>query len=270
MIVSGDFVRRNKLKVHWENEYRRLVQLIDHSTIRTDGTILNAELQFDAPPLRSQELDYDQYLEFMAGFPSPTGHEDKIMSKETFICDLHVIEDLPCDIILNDEFIFHNQVFSRFGSLFCPRQTCNLPRAASQDNFLLFVREKGLKEPWWRRWRWWPRQSQSERDGVEPLQGRLSWEERWDIEERRRNRIQLRILVLPEPQKSADQRSEDDRQASWDRDNPRPTRETRIAASNAIHGQTQLPQVPVPAIIPPTEASARSRNLSIPQTPPSV
>lgn len=65
-------MRQNKLKVHRENKHRRLVELIDGSTVRTDGMVLNAELQFDVPPLPSQELDYDQYPEFIAGFPSNT------------------------------------------------------------------------------------------------------------------------------------------------------------------------------------------------------
>lgn len=88
-----------------------------------------------------------------------------------FICDLHVIEDLPCDIILSNKFIFQNQVFSRFGSLFCSRQPCIFPQDVSPDGLFLYVRNKSLKESWWRRWRRGPWQSQSERDGIEPPQG---------------------------------------------------------------------------------------------------
>jgi hypothetical protein len=114
MLISGDFARRNKLKVHRGRKYRREVELINGSTILTDGMVLNAELQFDAPPTSSQELNYDQYVDFAAGFSSVTNHG----AKATFICDLHVIEDLPCNIVLSNEFIFQNQVFARFKDLF--------------------------------------------------------------------------------------------------------------------------------------------------------
>ncbi|KAM6535989.1 hypothetical protein FALCPG4_005512 [Fusarium falciforme] len=107
MLVSGDFVRRNKVKVRRGEEYRRRVELIEGSIIRTDSMVLNAELQFDAPPLSSRELDYDQYLGFTVGLSSLTSHGGAT-AKATFICDLHVIEDLPCDIILSNEFIFQN------------------------------------------------------------------------------------------------------------------------------------------------------------------
>ena len=56
-----------------------------------------------------------------------------------------------------------------------------------------------------------------------PLQGVLPWEERWEIEEARRNKAQLRIATLPEPQKSVEQRTEKYRQSNWDRNNPRPS-----------------------------------------------
>ena len=153
MLVSGDFVRRNKLQVRRGKEYRRQVELINGSTIRTDGMVLNAELQFDAPSTSSQELDYDQYLGFTAGLSSITSHGWEVMAKATFICDLHVIEDLPCDIILSNEFIFQNQVFSRFKDLFYSK-----PAKTSSggdmvlDKGLLFVRNR-RRVSWFSRWR---------------------------------------------------------------------------------------------------------------------
>ncbi|KAI1662747.1 hypothetical protein F4813DRAFT_341740, partial [Daldinia decipiens] len=56
MIVSGDFARRSGFIVHREEKYRRKIELIDGSTIRTDGMVLDAELQFDALP-KSELLD---------------------------------------------------------------------------------------------------------------------------------------------------------------------------------------------------------------------
>ncbi|KAM6535988.1 hypothetical protein FALCPG4_005511 [Fusarium falciforme] len=80
------------------------------------------------------------------------------------------------------------------------------------------MRNRSIKSSWFSRWRRLP---QSEANTI-PLQGGSSWEERWEIEEARRNRVQLWIASLLEPQKSDEQRSENHGQAIWDRDNPRP------------------------------------------------
>ncbi|KPM43269.1 hypothetical protein AK830_g3254 [Neonectria ditissima] len=256
MLVSGDFVRRNKLKVHRGKEYRRRVELINGSTIRTDGMALNAELQFNAPPTSSQELDYDRYLGFTAGLSSLTSHGAKVTPKSTFFCDLHVIEDLPCDIILSDEFIFQNQVFSRFKSLFYSMPANSSPGDLNLDESLLFVRNRRTRWTWFSRWRRLP-QSETNTSQVSlsrnrhedivtplvPLQGGLSWDERWEIEEERRNHTQLRIAALPEHQKSVEQRNENHRQAIWDRDNPRSPLATRFASSDPSLRRTQAPQV---------------------------
>ena len=61
----------------------------------------------------------------------------------TFICDFHVLVDLPCDIILSGEFIFKNQVFSRFKHLFCTNPASIAPGSdVVQDDSLLFIRNK--------------------------------------------------------------------------------------------------------------------------------
>ncbi|RYP79069.1 hypothetical protein DL771_000047 [Monosporascus sp. 5C6A] len=271
MLVSGDFVRSNKLEVRRGKEYRRRVELIDGSIIRTDGMVLSAELQFDAPPASSQELNYDQYLGFTAGLSSLTSHGGA-RARATFICDLHVIEDLPCDIILSNEFIFQNQVFSRFKSLFYSGPASTSPGDVTLADGLLFMRNKSTKPSRFSRWRRLP---QSETDRTEssssenrledmltplvPLQGGSSWEERWEIELARRNRAQLRIASLPEPQKSLEQRGENHRRAIWDRDNPRPPPATRFISSEPSQWRTQIPRV-LPALPYSTEGSVPSIN----------
>ena len=143
MLVSEDFSRRNELQVRREGEYRRQLELIDGSTVLTDGMVLNAELQFDAPPISWHELDYDQYLDFTAVLSSSLSPGAKPTRMATFICDFHVLVDLPCDIILSGEFIFKNQVFSRFTHLFYTNPTSIAPGSnVAQDETLLFIRNK--------------------------------------------------------------------------------------------------------------------------------
>jgi hypothetical protein len=275
MLVSGDFVRRNKLKAHRGRKYRRRVELIDGSTIHTDGMVLNAELQFEAPPTSSQALDYDQYLGFTAGLSSLINHGAEVTAKATFICDLHVIEDLPCDIILSNEFIFKNQVFSKFESLFYSMPANTSAGDVILDCGLLFMRNTSTMSSWFSRWRQLPQSetntsesslSESRYDdiltAIVPLQEDPSWEDRWEIEEARRNRAQLRIAPLQEPQKSVEQRNENHRQAVWDRDNPRPP--PRFTSSDPSLRRTPTPRFPSPAVLYSTEGSVRSINSSNP------
>ena len=275
MLVSGDFVRRNKLKVCRGAEYRRQVELINGSIVRTDGMVLDAELQFDAPPTSSQELDYDQYLDFIADLSSLTNYKG-VTSKATFICDLHVIDDLPCDIILSNEFIFQNQVFSRFQSLFHSKPA-NISLTEILAGSLLFIRNRSVKLSLRS---WLGQLFQSENNTTEssspesghegmaiplvPLQGVLPWEERWEIEEARRNKAQLRIAPLPEPQKSVEQRTEKYRQSNWDRNNPRPSPTIGLTSPQQTLRQTQVSRVPQPTSLQPPEDSVRSINSSTP------
>ena len=163
--------------------------------------VLDAELQFDVPPTSSQELDFDQYLDFAAGISSLTSQKEKAKTKATFTCDLHVIEDLPCDIILSDEFIFQNQVFSRFKTLFYSKQaTTSLGSATILNDDILFLRNTRTSSPWFCFWRRQPQGEtntsklslfcNSQRRGLTSLvslEGGSSREDRWEIEERRRN-----------------------------------------------------------------------------------
>lgn len=75
--------------------------------------------------------------------------------RATFICDLHVIENLPCDIILSNEFIFQNQVFYRFKDLFYAEHSAtylfdsDLDRG--EDDGLLFIRNISRRTSWFSR-----------------------------------------------------------------------------------------------------------------------
>ncbi|RSL92248.1 hypothetical protein CEP52_013916 [Fusarium oligoseptatum] len=194
MLCSGDFVHRHKLTVHKGTKYQRQVVLIDGSTMRTDGMVKGAELQFDAPPISSPSLDYSLYLSFIIGLTSLTGGKGKAPRKATFICDLYVIESLPYDIILSNEFIFQYGIFSWFQHLFYSTSPNVSPNEqASVDNSLLFIRARRPGRPLRRQ----PPQTET---NTIPLQRGLSWEGRWEIEETRRNRAMLRIASLPEPQ----------------------------------------------------------------------
>ncbi|RSL53967.1 hypothetical protein CEP53_007575 [Fusarium sp. AF-6] len=194
MLCSGDFIRRHGFRVHKGKKYQRQVVLIDGSTMRTDGMVTGAELQFDAPPISSPSLDCSLYLSFITGLASLTGCKGNAPRRATFICDLYVIESLPYDIILSNEFIFQYGVFSQFQHLFYSTSPNTSPdEQASVDNSLLFIRTR-------RPGRLSRRQPPQTETNTIPLQGGLSWERRWEVEEARRNRAMLRIASLPEPQ----------------------------------------------------------------------
>ncbi|KAK4188184.1 hypothetical protein QBC35DRAFT_463116 [Podospora australis] len=209
MLVSGDFARWNKLKVHSEAEHRREVKLINGSTMWTDGMVLNATLEFDIPPYSSlQSLDYKRYLDFIASFLP--GSNDWT-HKAPFICDLHVIEDLPHDIILSGEFIVKNEVFTKFESLFCDSMT------APQEEALMFIRKHQSEISWYRRW--WNRQSLKKSPAHSHRTS--TWEERWGMEEERRIKADWMISQLSEPRRTQEHSKEKQLRAEWDRKNPR-------------------------------------------------
>lgn len=114
MLISGDFARRNNFRVHRGKRYRRYVEFTDGSTAQTDGTVIGAELELDLPPMPPDaEFDYIDYLRNAENLLQPSRHRDQ----STFICDLHVMDGLPCDIILGRQFIFDNSLFHRLDQL---------------------------------------------------------------------------------------------------------------------------------------------------------
>ena len=151
MAVSAAFARRNGFKIHRDEKYRTEIRLIDGTTVRTEGTVFGAELRFDLQPGASREFAYDSYRGFVAGFDSlmeQRGHR-RATAESTFICDLHVVEGLPCDIILSNEFIFSHRVFSRFKLLSHVELPVTARRADLRpENCLLFMR---LTRPFRRR-----------------------------------------------------------------------------------------------------------------------
>lgn len=122
MLVSGAFVKRYGFKVHRGEKYQREVELAGGSTIWIDGTVLGANLKFDVPCGEEElpSLDREEYIAYTAGLSSYLSGGPELMTEAAaiFICDLHVIQDLPCDIVLSGEFIFRNNVFTKFQSLF--------------------------------------------------------------------------------------------------------------------------------------------------------
>jgi len=158
MLISGAFARRNGFKVHRGMESRQEVELIDGSTVWTDGMVHGAKLVFEVPYKDLPSLGYEEYMTFNAGLSSDIG---KVSDDEglTFICDLHVIEDLPSDIVLSGEFIFKNQIFSKLQCLFTEVADAWSPKVGMKTKgFLLFMRKRS---PWWR-----PRRSARARSGT--------------------------------------------------------------------------------------------------------
>ncbi|KAG7284293.1 hypothetical protein NEMBOFW57_010662 [Staphylotrichum longicolle] len=234
MLVSGDFARRNKLKVYRGREYRRQVELADGSMILTDGMVLDAELVFDAPPMSSpRELDLDEYLAYdreLTALVNGTQGAKTAKDKSIFICDLHVVDDLPCDIILSSDFIFEQQVFSRFKHLFtaepppASRSSHHISASsvkADLGDYLLFIRST-KKGSWLFRSRNRPPSPPNSGTSNAVPATAQAWEELWEAEEARRNHVQLRIASLPDSLKVVEQRAEILRQEEWDRNHPRP------------------------------------------------
>lgn len=268
MLVSGDFARQNGFNVHRSSEYKRHVELIDGSVIQTNGMVLDAELQFDVPPPSANEFDQDKYLNYLSDLSSLA---DSPTAKRTtnFVCDLHVVEDLPCDVILSNDFILRNDVFSGFKDLFFSGSASASTRETILASGLLFMRDIGRGLAWPFR-RWSQRQEANTAQASMPSlraeelltpipPPEVSWNERWEREEARRDRAQKRIAGLPEPQRSSEQRSEDCRQRFWVRNNP-----DSIPVAVPTSSQAGLPRRPVPAPTEshPTRAAGRSNNTS--------
>ena len=180
-----------------------------------------------------RELDYDCYLEYTDGL-SILASNGEHSSKESYICDLHVIDDLPCGIVLSNEFIFQNRFFSRLNNISHGDPVDVCPDAAGLVDSVLFMRNRSARLSMLSQWRRLlgtetavelplhrsQHSDTSTASGSSTLAS--SRNGRWQAEEARRNRLQRRITFLPEPQKSVEQRSEDHRRVRWDRKNPRP------------------------------------------------
>ncbi|KAK0714067.1 hypothetical protein B0T26DRAFT_384379 [Lasiosphaeria miniovina] len=273
MLVSGDFARRHGFKMHHGNKYRRHFEVANGSYIRTDGMVLGAELEFDAPPMTSpRELDWEQYSKYdrtLSELLDKGGGAASSRTKSTFTCDLYVVENLPCDIILSSNFIFDNHVLSRFEHLFSSKQPlahrtshhATPSSCGSKMNFsdcLLFMRIRSNKASKNKKWSWlswgWrgPPPTPPPPNGI-PLQNGPTWEELLEAEEARRNQMQLRIGSLPESSnyKADMQQAEVQRQAAWDTDHPRPPppvpRGTRFGSSSSLLASGAT--VPLPAVL---------------------
>ncbi|KAF0643386.1 hypothetical protein FPSE5266_03714 [Fusarium pseudograminearum] len=92
MIASGGFARRHNLKVHRGEKYRRPVELIDGTVIRTDGMVLGAELQFDVSTSASQVLDYDAFCTILFEFNSTI---EKATSGKNELISEFVLKNVP-------------------------------------------------------------------------------------------------------------------------------------------------------------------------------
>lgn len=152
MLISGEFARRNSFKVHRGRKFRKQVELINGSIILTDGMVLDAKLQFDALLTQSQPLQYDRYLDFALGLSSLISPKTEPARNGTFICDLHVIEDLPCDIILSNEFVFQHQLFKHQSLFHSAKAEIGVPgRMTLEDGFLFMRKVRKKSRLSWRR-----------------------------------------------------------------------------------------------------------------------
>ncbi|KAF2436285.1 hypothetical protein EJ08DRAFT_578881 [Tothia fuscella] len=84
MILSKRYARSLGLTIQTEPEHRQWVELADGSQICTYGTVLDANWSYGY--CTSKNLSYE--------------------------CDFHVLEDLECDVILSNEFLYDTHAFT--------------------------------------------------------------------------------------------------------------------------------------------------------------
>lgn len=105
MVMSLKFAKSHNLYIETALHHREWVQLADGSTIRTKGKVLNAGWSFNG--------DNTKYYN-----------------------DFVVLDGIDYDVILSNDFLFGNRVFSRYG-LFQPQQECSYQDVeASQLNLI--------------------------------------------------------------------------------------------------------------------------------------
>jgi hypothetical protein len=163
MIVSQAFAQRNDFPILTGEEYVREVQLIDGSTVWTSGMVFGAKLGFDVSSGDMESLEQNEYLNFAAGLASSKGGEVHEVDKTIFVCDLHVIDNIPFNIILSGDFIFKNKVFGNFQHLFAASAAGadGLKDDVPEEQRLLFVRRRAR--------RWLSRSSGRERGNPSKL-----------------------------------------------------------------------------------------------------
>lgn len=288
MFVSGNFTRSNNLEVHRGLEHRRWVSFIDGSEVLTDGIVLAAELHVDIPNLPfGAELSLPDYVDSMACVSLPAGAQQ--CSK--YLYDLHVLEHLPCDIILSNQFIHDHEIFPRLVQVAKIRQTrlsgCVVTDSKC-DPVLCVIRE--VKLPFHQRLARKCRRDQPQ----EFSHGAVTWQLVKQEEEDQRDREDECIKALPECQQAAAREQERQRRHQWAQDHPPPqtpavpSSATGTSAS-AIATQSQ-PRPGVQAILSftsppesqatkltglsacmvPTSASIVSTNMSQQLTPPDL
>ncbi|KAM5367862.1 hypothetical protein ACJZ2D_009773 [Fusarium nematophilum] len=223
MLVSRDFAQRHSLTIY--PELQTMVQLADGSTSWTDGMVLDVELGFNIPStaeLRHADREYNlteyairakMLAESLRGSKLPNQHL-------RLIYDLHVMNNLPHDVILSNQFVFEWQVFSKFASLFVvhPLDEGSTTKQRTAD-VVHVVRNK--EESWVMRLASKRKELQSRFLGKakmrqEPTQGPSTWEEFVAEETEKRDLNDRQIWRFPEPQRTEALKLEKQRRALWD------------------------------------------------------
>jgi hypothetical protein len=102
MIISKRFTKRLGLQIRTGEEYATELEFVDDSIMRTSGMVLSVDWRFFSDTTYSS--------------PVP--------------CDFHVLKDLPCDVVLSNEFLYDNQVFSDYRDCFFDLEDSDLSSLA--------------------------------------------------------------------------------------------------------------------------------------------
>ena len=104
MVISKREATRLNLYIDTDEASRTILQFADGSYHYTDGMVYDAEWQFG---------------------DGGTGIR----------CDLHVLDQLSCDLILSNEFLFDNQVFANYQHCFYDMHTDKIPGWPNHDEY---------------------------------------------------------------------------------------------------------------------------------------
>lgn len=109
-IIRRDVAKRLGLKIWSNRRHRKLLELGDGSFIRTVGTAYNAQWCF-----------------------GPSG------STEPLRCEFQVLDDIPCDVILSNDFLFDSSAFELYEHYFYDASSVKQLEAYAQLNCITEV-----------------------------------------------------------------------------------------------------------------------------------
>jgi hypothetical protein len=114
MIISKRLAKRLGLHINTNKEYRTDLELADGSFLRTAGMVLDVNWRFHSDPHPTSSIS----------------------------CDFHVLDNLHYEVFLSNEFLYDNQVFSKYQDDFIDLEEFGFPQCPFADLALIRERRK--------------------------------------------------------------------------------------------------------------------------------